>query len=117
MESVPREKANVLGAIDMDMSHMELKLMKRRTAENVKRLIRDWILFRHGTPNHLHGDHAKKLIGSVMTTLANMFGVMRTVSEHKRRHSAHSAGVEHDHKVIHECETFRGDDRHNTRDP
>ena len=46
-------KANVLGVIDMDTSHVELKLMKRRTAANAKRFIRDRILSRHGTPNQL----------------------------------------------------------------
>ena len=42
------EKVILLGAIDMGTAHVELKLMKGRTTENVKHFIRDRILCRHG---------------------------------------------------------------------
>jgi transposase-like protein len=71
-------KANVLGAIDMDSLHVELAVMKHRTAENVERFIRDRVLFRQGTPASIHSDHARELIGRVMTRLANTFGYVNT---------------------------------------
>ena len=71
-------KANVLGAIDKNSLHVELDIMNHRTAENVERFIRDRILFRAGTPTNIHSDHARELIGSVMTRLANTFGYINT---------------------------------------
>ena len=72
------DKANVLGAIDKDSLHVELAIMAHRTAKNVKAFIRDRILFRAGTPATIHSDHARELIGSVMTMLANTFGYINT---------------------------------------
>jgi hypothetical protein len=72
------QKANVLGAIDLDALHVELRVMQHRTAENTKRFVRDRILFRHGTPAILHSDHARELIGRVMTSLASTFGYINT---------------------------------------
>ena len=57
------EKANVLGAIDLDSLFVELRVMKQRTALNVERFVRDRILFKHGIPNIIHSDHARELIG------------------------------------------------------
>jgi hypothetical protein len=72
------EKANVLGAIDLDSFHVELSIMEHRTAENVKRFVRDRILFRAGTLFSIHSDHARELVGRVMTELANNFGYIDT---------------------------------------
>ena len=72
------EKANVLGAIDLDSFHVELSVMEHRTAENVKRFVRDRILFWAGTPFSIHSDHARKLVSRVMTELANSFGNINT---------------------------------------
>jgi hypothetical protein len=72
------EKANVLGAIDLDSFHVKLSIMEHRAAENVKRFVRDRILFRAGTPFSIHSDHARKLVGCVMTELANNFGYINT---------------------------------------
>ena len=72
------EKANVLGAIDLDSLHVELAIMNHRTAVNVRKFIRDRILFRMGTPVTIHSDHARELIGSVMTQLAKTFGYINT---------------------------------------
>jgi len=52
--------------------------MDHRTAENVQAFVRDRILFRHGTPTSIHSDHARELIGAVMTRLANTFGYINT---------------------------------------
>ena len=72
------EKANVLGAIDLDSLYVELRVMKHRTAQNVERFVRDRILFKHGIPNIIHSDHARELIGTVMTNLARTFGYANT---------------------------------------
>ena len=71
-------KANVLGAIDLDSFHIELAVMDHRTAQNVMRFVRDRILFSKGTPISIHSDHARELIGRVMTDLANTFGYINT---------------------------------------
>ena len=71
-------KANVLGAIDLDSYHVELAVMEHRTAENVMRFVRDRILFDKGTPQSIHSDHARELIGRVMTDLAKTFGYINT---------------------------------------
>ena len=73
-----KAKANVLGAIDLDSYHVELAVMEHRTAENVKRFVRDRILFDKGTPHSIHSDHARELIGRVMTDLAKTFGYINT---------------------------------------
>ena len=52
--------------------------MKHRTAKNVERFVRDRILLKHGVPNIIHSDHARELIGRVMTNLARTFGYVNT---------------------------------------
>ena len=52
--------------------------MQHRTAENVLTFVRDRILCRSWTPASIHPDHARELIGSVMTRLANTFGYINT---------------------------------------
>ena len=49
----------------------------RCIAENVKRFIRDGILFRHGARRQWHSDHATKLLGLVVITLANTHSAIR----------------------------------------
>ena len=71
-------KANVLGAIDLDSLHIELAIMQHRTATNVMHFVRDRILLRHGTPNSIHSDHARELVGRVMTDLAATFNYVNT---------------------------------------
>ena len=72
------QKANVLGAIDLDSLYIELAIMQHRTATNVMRFVRDRILLRHGAPNSIHSDHAHELIGRVMTDLAATFNYVNT---------------------------------------
>ena len=71
-------KVNILGTIDLDSLHVELALMQHRTAKNVMRFVRDRILLTHGTPNSIHSDHARELIGRVMTNLAETFYYVNT---------------------------------------
>ena len=71
-------KANVLGVIDLDSLQVKLAIMNHRTAKNVKRFVRDRILFSEGTPVSIHSDHARELIGRVMARLANTFGYANT---------------------------------------
>jgi len=52
--------------------------MQHRTATNVMRFVRDRILLRHGTPNSIHSDHARELVGRVMTDLAATFNYVNT---------------------------------------
>ena len=47
--------------------------MQHRTAKNIERFVRDRILLTHDTPNSIHSDHARELIGRVMTDLAEAF--------------------------------------------
>ena len=72
-------KANVLGAIDLDSLHIKLAIMQHRTATNVMRFVRDRILLRHGTPNSIHSDHAREIIGRVMADLAATFNYVNTL--------------------------------------
>ena len=72
------EKANVLGAIDSDSFHIKLSIMEHHLAENVKRFVHNRILFRAGTPAIIHSDHARKLVGRVMTELAKNVGYVNT---------------------------------------
>ena len=72
------EKANVLGATDLDSLHVELAVMNHRTALNVRKFIHDRILFRMGTLATIHSDHAQELIGSVMTQPTKTFGYINT---------------------------------------
>ena len=71
-------KTNVLGAVDLGSLWVELKIMDHRTAKNVKTFVRDRILFQWGTPTRIHSDHARELIGRVMTNLSNDFGYIQT---------------------------------------
>ena len=72
------EKANVLRAIDLDSFHVELSVIEHRTAEDLKGFVRNRILFWVDTPAIIHSDHARELIGRVMTQLANTFGYVNT---------------------------------------
>ena len=67
-------KASVFRAIDLDSFHVELSIMEHHSAENVKRFARDIILFRAGTLAIIHLDHAREIVGRLMTELANNFG-------------------------------------------
>ena len=71
-------KANVLGAIDPDSLHIELAIMQHRTATNVMHFVRDRILLRHSTPNSIHSNYARELVGRVMTDLAATFNYVNT---------------------------------------
>ena len=66
-------KGNDLGAIDLDSLWVELRLMETRSVDNVRDFVRDRIFFRHGSPQSIHSDHARELIGRVMTHLAATF--------------------------------------------
>ena len=71
-------KANILGAIDLDSLHVILAIMQHRTANNVYAFVRDRILLTHGAPKSLHSDHARELVGRVMTDLARAFTYVNT---------------------------------------
>ena len=50
-----------------------MRLVESRSADNVRDFVRDRILFWHGTQQSIHSDHARELIGRVMTRLAETF--------------------------------------------
>ena len=72
------ETSNILKAIDLDSFHVELTVIEPRSAENVKRFVRNRILFRVGALAVIHSDHVHELISGAMTQLANTFGYVYT---------------------------------------
>ena len=62
-----------MGAIDLDLLWVELRLMETRSADNVRDFVCDRILFRHGSPQSIHSDHARKLVERMMMRLAATF--------------------------------------------
>lgn len=66
-------KGNGLGAIDLDSLWVELRLMETRSSDNVRYFVRDQILYRHGSPQSIHSDHARELVGCVTKRLATTF--------------------------------------------
>ena len=73
----PRE---ILGLIDLDSLWVELVCLDSREAEGVANAIRDRILFRHGTPDQIHSDHAREFVGKALTSLARKHGYMNTTN-------------------------------------
>ena len=73
----PRE---ILGLIDLDSLWVELVCLDSREAEGVANAIRDRILFRHGTPDQIHSDHAREFVGKALTSLARKHGYMNTTT-------------------------------------
>ena len=72
------QKANVLGAIDLDSLPTKLAIMQHHTAINIVNFVRDRILLRHRTPSSIDSNHARELIGRVMIDLATTFNYVNT---------------------------------------
>ena len=70
----------ILGLIDLDSLWVELVCLDSRDAEGVANAIRDRILFRHGTPDQIHSDHAREFVGKALTSLARKHGYMNTTT-------------------------------------
>ena len=70
----------ILGLIDLDSLWVELVCLDSREAEGVANAIRDRILFRHGTPDQIHSDHAREFVGKALTGLARKHGYMNTTT-------------------------------------
>ena len=73
-------RVEVLGMIDLDSLWVELACLDTRAADGVADAVRDKILFRHGTPDQIHSDHAREFVGKALTSLARKHGYMNTTT-------------------------------------
>ena len=72
--------ANALRAISLNIFHVRLRVMKRRSAENVKCFVCNRILFWAGTPPITHLGNSYELVCCVMIELSNNSGYVNTLA-------------------------------------
>jgi hypothetical protein len=70
----------VLGLIDLDSLHVELVATSNRTAEVVRKAVKDRVLERHGKLDELRSDHAREFVGQVMSMLKQQYGYLHTTT-------------------------------------
>ena len=70
----------IFGIIDLDSLNVTLTLHESRSADAVRRTIRDKILFREGRIDELRSDHAREFVGRAMTALSKETGYLATTT-------------------------------------